>query len=119
MLRKEISMCEQNMTVVVGKDEMKIITTYTGNNYYYQNLKCSLTLAILSPITLVAAQISSSSSETFNVSAFNLNSSDTEEFTIRQHEVYTFGPGYLTLRYWKNAYRSASRNRFVIFSSQG
>ena len=118
MLRKEILMCEQKMTVVVSKDDMKIITM---SKYYnsYKDVECLLALTSLSPITLVAAEIPSSLDESINISTFNLNTSNTEEFTIRQHEVFTFGPGNLTLRYWRRAHRWGSRFRFFIFSSQG
>ena len=117
MLREKI-LCEQNMTVVVGKDDMKIITI---SKYYNssKDVECLLALTSLSPITLVAAEIPSSLDETLNISTFNLNASNTKEFTTRQHEVYTFGPGNLTLRYWRRAYRRGSKFRFVVFSSQG
>ena len=119
MSRREILMCEQNMTVVVGKEDMKIITM---SNYYHssKDVKCLLAMTSLSAITLVAAEIPSASLyETLNINTFDLDSSKTNEFTIRQHDVYTFGPGDLTLYYWRKAYRRGSRFRFVIFSSQG
>ncbi len=118
MLRKEIPMCEQNMTVVIGNDDMKIITM-SKVHYSYEDVECFLTLATLSRITLVATEISSSLDETFNISTSNLNSSNTKEFTISQHDVYSFGPGNLILRYWRKAYSWGSRKRFVIFSSGG
>ena len=118
MLRKEILMCEQNMTVVVGKDDMKIITM---SKYYnsYKDVECFLSLTSLSPITLVAAEIPSSLDETLNISTFNLNTSSTKEVRTSRYEVYTFGPGNLTLRYWRKANRVGSRIRLVVFSSKG
>ena len=118
MLRKEILMCEQNMTVVVGKEDLKIITI---SKYYYssKDVECFLSLRSLSPITLVAAEIPSSYYETLNISTFNSNTSSIQEFTTSQREVYTFGQGNLILHYWRKAYRWGSRFRFVIFSSQG
>ncbi len=118
MLRKEIPMCEQNMTVVIGNDDMKIITM-SKVYYSYEDVECFLTLATLSRITLVATEISSSLDETFNISTSNLNSSNTKEFTIRQHDVYSSGPGNLILRYWRKARSRGSRKRFVIFTSGG
>ncbi len=118
ILRKEIPMCEQNMTVVIGNDDMKIITM-SKLHYSYEDVECFLTLATLSRITLVATEISSSLDETFNISTSNLNSSNTKEFTISQHDVYSFGPGNLILRYWRKARSRGSRKRFVIFTSRG
>jgi deleted-in-malignant-brain-tumors protein 1 len=118
MLRKEIPMCEQNMSVIIGMDDMKIITM-SKSSYSYQDVECFLTLSILSRINLVAAEISLSPVETFTISKSNLNSSNGTEFTLRQHDVYIIGPGNLTLRYWRKAWSSGSRKRLVIFSSEG
>ena len=118
MLRKEIPMCEQNMTIVIGNDDMKIITM-SMIHYSYEDVECFLTLATLSRITLLATEISLSLHETFNISTSNLNLSNTNEFTVRQHDVYSFGPGNLALRYWRKARSSGSRKRLVIFTSGG
>ncbi len=118
MLRKEIPMCEQNVAVVIGNDDMKIITM-SKVHYSQEDVECFLTIATLSRITLLATEISLSLDETFNISTSNLNSSNTKEFTISQHHVYSSGPGNLTLRYWRRAYSRGSRKRFVIFSSGG
>ena len=118
MLRKEILMCEQNMTAVVGKNDMKIITM---SKYYYssKDVECFLSLTSLSPITLVAAEVTASLYETLSISIFNLNTTNTKEFTIHQHEMYKFGPGNLAIRYWRKAYRWGSTTRFVILTSKG
>ena len=118
MLRKEIPMCEQNMSVIIGINDMKIITM-SKSSYSYQDVECFLTVSILSRITLVATEISLLSDETFTISKSNLNSSNGTEFTLRQHDVYIIGPGNLTLRYWRKAWSSGSRKRLVIFSSEG
>ena len=115
MLRREILMCDQNMSVVVGREDLKIITIFSS-----KDVECLLALRSLSSITLVAADLSASLDESINISTFNLNTSSTKEFTTQlQREVYTFGPSNLTLRYWKKTYQRGARMRLVIFSSQG
>ena len=118
MLRKEIRMCEENRSVVVGKEDMKIAQMST-TSYSYEVIECLLTLTLVSKTTLVAAEMSLSSNETFTISAPNVNSSKTTEFTMSQHDVYNFGPGNLTVRYWRNAYSWGTRKTLVLISSRG
>ena len=118
MLRKEIRMCEENRSVVVGEEDMKIVRMST-TSYSHEVIECLLTFTLVSKTTLVAAEMSLSSNETFTIIAPNGNLSSTTEFTMSQHEVYNFGPGNLTVRYRRNAYSSGTRKTLVLFSSKG
>ena len=124
--RQEIPMCEQNASVVVDKGDFKIVSmlkTY----YSSEEVECFLTLVLVSQTiaakTLVsqtiAAKMPLRSSEKFSISSFSFNSSTSTNFTINQNDVYTIGPGELTLRYWRNRYSWGSRKRFVLFSCKG
>ena len=116
--RKEIPMCEQNASVVVDKGDFKIVSMLM-TNYYSEEVECFLTLVLVAQTTLIAAEMPLQSSETFSISSLIFNSSNSTNFTINQGDVYTFEPGELTLRYWRNRYSWGSRKRFVLFSLRG
>lgn len=119
MLRKEIRLCEQNTSVVVGKEDMKIVRMSTLS-YSYEVVECFLTLTLVSQTTLVAAEMILSRDEIFTISSPNSNSSNTTEVTMSQYDVYSFGPGNLTVRYRRNSYSSSgSRKTLVLFTSKG
>ena len=119
MLRKEIRICEHNTSLVIGKEDMKIVRMSTVS-YSYEVVECFLTLTLVSQTTLLAAEMILSRDETFTISSPNSNSSNITEFTMSQYDVYSFGPGNLTVRYRRNAYSSSSsRKTLVFFSSKG
>ena len=118
MLRKEIRMCEENRSVVVGEEDMKIVQMST-TSYSYEVIECLLTLTLVSKTTLVVGELSLYSYETFTISAPDGNLSSTTEFTMSQHDVYNFGPGNLTVLYRRNAYSSGTRKTLVLISSRG
>ena len=119
VLRKEIRICEHNTSLVIGKEDMNIVRMSTLS-YSYEAVECFLTLTVVSQTTLVAAEMILSRDETFTISLPNLNSSNITEFTMTQYDVYSFGPGNLTVRYRRNAYSSSSSKKtLVLFSSKG
>ena len=119
MLRKEIGICEHNTSLVIGKEDMKIVRMSTLS-YSYEMVECFLTLTFVSQTTLVAAEMILSRDETFTISAPNVNTSNITEFTMSQYDMFSFGPGNLTVRYRRNAYSSSSsRKTLVLFSSKG
>ena len=118
MLRKEIQMCEQSTVVVIGKEDMKIIRM-SNLSHSYKVVECFLSLTLTSRATLVATEVFFSPDERFTISAPNIISSNTTEFSISKYDVYSFGPGNLTVRYWRNANSSGSRKTLVLFTSKG
>ncbi|XP_028400059.1 protein bark beetle-like [Dendronephthya gigantea] len=116
LLRRKYSLCEQNKSIIVSKDDMKIILG--PKTLSEASFECSLNLTLLSQATMVA-EIILSSNETFTITATSSSTSSNIHIAASQNDTYSLGPGNITLRYWRKAHSHGARIRLVIFSTKG
>ncbi|XP_028399971.1 uncharacterized protein LOC114523292 [Dendronephthya gigantea] len=118
MLRKEISLCEQNREITIGREDMQIITTSRTTSYSSTNVECIFNITLLSEAFLTTV-MKISDVEALTITASKVNSSKNISFNASHSDAYNFGPGYLTVRYWRKAYSSGTNIRIAIVSAKG
>ncbi|XP_028418433.1 protein bark beetle-like [Dendronephthya gigantea] len=118
MMRKEISICGQNREITIGRKDMQIITTSRTTSYSSTNVECIFKITLLSE-AILTTEIKRSDIEILTITASKVNSSkNISRFNASHSDTYNFGPGYLTVRYWRRAYSYGTNIRIVIVSAK-